>query len=525
MKSKIMTGSEAVSLVKDGDTLVSAAAGLIGYPEYLVKCLVERYQKTQSPRGLTLVSGCGHAVWDERGDSRFALPGLLKRHICTHPEAAPPLRKMLENNEVECYILPQGVLNQLYRASAAKQAGIISKIGLGTYVDPRQEGGKVNDAAKAQEDLVELINIKGEEWLFYKTFPINVAFVRATTADEKGNLTIEHEALKLENLEIATCAKSHGGIVIAQVKQVTTYGSLNPKAVVVPGVLVDAIVIAEDQEVNHRQTPGTFYSPYLSGELRQPLAMQNLVKDELEPIDIIARRAAFELFPGAVVNIGIGIGAALGPVADLEGISKHITLTVELGVFGGTPAPIPNFGCAVNPEAFISHSNMFDFYHGGGLDITFLGAAEIDKEGNVNVSKFGNRIAGTGGFIDISQSTPRVVFVSYFKAKDFEAKVSDGKLQIIKQGDVVKLKEKVGQISFSGKVAAAKNQDVTVITERAVFKLGKEGLILTEIAPGVDLEEDILKQMEFKPIISKDLKEMDARIFKPGRMGIFDDVI
>ena len=316
-----------------------------------------------------------------------------------------------------------------------------------------------------------------------------MAFVRATTADEKGNLTIEHEALKLESLEIATCAKSHGGIVIAQVKQVTTYGSLNPKAVVVPGVLVDAIVIAEDQEVNHRQTPGTFYSPYLSGELRQPLAMQNLVKDELEPIDIIARRAAFELFPGAVVNIGIGIGAALGPVADLEGISKHITLTVELGVFGGTPAPIPNFGCAVNPEAFISHSNMFDFYHGGGLDITFLGAAEIDKEGNVNVSKFGNRIAGTGGFIDISQSTPRVVFVIYFKAKGFEAKVSDGKLQIIKQGDVVKLKEKVGQISFSGKVAAAKNQDVTVITDRAVFKLGKEGLILTEIAPGVDLKK------------------------------------
>ncbi|MFO8191983.1 MAG: CoA-transferase [Bacillota bacterium] len=520
MDNKIIKGKEAVKMIRDGDTITMTAAGLIGYPEHLVKCLEEQYKEVGAPKGLTLVSGCGHAVWDHRGDSRFAYPGFLKRAIGTHPDAAPPLRKMLENNEVEAYILPQGILNQLFRAIAAKQAGIISKIGLGTYMDPRLEGGMVNDIAK--EPLVELMELKGEEWLFYKTFPINVALVRATTADESGNLTIEREALKLQNLEVASAARASNGIVIAQVERVTKNGTLKAKDVVVPGVLVDAIVITENPEEDHRQTPATYYSPYFSGEMRSPFKMVEEHKEKLEPVDIIARRAVFELFPGAIVNIGIGIGAELGPVADIEGISEKIILTVELGVFGGTPAPIPNFGAAFNPDAFISHANMFDFYHAGGLDITFLGAAQVDKVGNVNVSKFGKRIAGTGGFIDISQSTPKVVFCTYFKAKEFEAVVAEEKLKIIKEGRLVKFVEEVDQVSFSGKIATVQEKEVIVITERAVFKLVDGDLTLTEIAPGIDLEKDIFDQMGFKPVVSKDLKQMNARIFKLGRMGIFD---
>lgn len=516
-----MDVSEALNLIKDGDTVAIAAASLIGYPEYVVRSLEERYKETKSPRGLTLVAANGHGIHDHRGDSRFGYPGFLKRIICTHPDTIPPVRKMIEANEIEGYTIPQGILNQLYRCIASKQAGVLSKIGMGTYIDPRQDGGKLNSLAK--EAMVELIELHGEEWLFYKAFPINVALIRATTADEKGNLTIEREALKLELLEVALAAHASKGKVIVQVEGVTANGSLNSKDVVVPGELVDAVVIVKNPMEDHKQTIMTYYSPYFSGELKMPpshVAAQASASIEVE--DIVSRRAAFELFPGALVNVGVGIGAGVGPVAAVEGIADKLTLTLEHGVFGGTPTPLPDFGVSLNPGSFVSPATMFDFYHGGGLDITFLGAAQVDRAGNVNVSKFGNRTAGQGGFIDISQSSSKVVYCTYFKAKGFNATVCDGKLTIDQEGQVAKFVNQVNQITFNGACSVKDGIEVIFVTERAVFKLVREGLVLTEIAPGINLEKDILGNMEFKPIISKDLKVMDERIFRPGRMGCFD---
>ena len=521
MSSKLMETSQALELIQDGDTITFTSAGMVGYAEHISKALENKFLEEQRPGNLTLVSGCGQAVWDERGDSRFGHPGFLKRVICTHPDAAPPVRKMLENNEIEGYILTQGVLNQLLLSIAAQQPGLLTKIGTGTYIDPRLEGGKVNE--KTKEDLVEVMNVKGEEWLFYNTFPINVAIIRGSTADENGNLTIEREGLKLQLLAVASAANASGGKVIVQAERVAKSGTLNPKDVVVPGILVDAVVVPDNPMEDHKQTAAEYYNPAFSGELKMPVesGAEN-GDDKLTLKNVVTRRAAQEMSPGMVVNFGIGIPAAIGEVAAQEGIYNSLTLTVELGVIGGIPADIPNFGVAFNPEAFVSHPEMFDFYHSEGLDITFLGAAQIDKNGNINVSKFGPRISGTGGFIDITQSTPRIVFCSYFKAKGLEGIAKDGTVTIENEGSTAKFVEDVDQVSFSGPEAIKQNKDVTVVTERAVFKLSQDGLMLTEIAPGLDLEKDILQQMEFRPIISDNLKTMDERIFQPGRMGCFD---
>lgn len=512
-----MKVEEALDLIKDGDGIVTSMAGAVGDPTYVVKCLGDRYKERKSPKGLTLFSGCGHS-----SDMYFAQPGFLKRFIGSHPSPCPPLMEMFDKNEIEAYGLPQGVLQQLYRCSANKQPGLLTKIGIGTYVDPRMEGGKLNSAAK--EDINEIMVIGGEEYIFYKSFPIHVAIIRGTTADENGNLTIEQEALKLEILETAMAAKASGGKVIAQVLRVAANGTLKAKDVAVPGELVDAVVVAEEPELYHKQTRN-FYSPYLSGELRMPPGAAAKPPEKLEAADVICRRAVYELYPGAVVNVGMGIGAGVGSVASVEGMTDKITFTLELGAFGGTPTPISDFGATVNPTAFVSHPSMFDFYHGGGLDITFLGAAEIDGSGNVNVSRFGEFKSGRaqGGFIDISQSARKVVFCTYFKAQGLKTAIAGGKLNILREGGSAKFVDKVDQITFSGDMAVKTDKEVVYVTERAVFRLTKEGVTLTEIAPGVDLQKDILDQMGFKPVVSKDLKTMDPRIFIPGRMGCFDE--
>ncbi|MCL6449354.1 MAG: acyl CoA:acetate/3-ketoacid CoA transferase [Armatimonadetes bacterium] len=517
-----MDRSEAINLIRDGDSVAVVGAGLVMYPEFLVKGIEESYLKKQTPRNLTLVCGCGHGEYDERGDSRFAHPGLLKRAYVTHPDTAPPLRDMLIRGEIEGYNFPQGVMNQLYRCIAAKQPGLFTKIGLGTWIDPRQEGGKIN--RNTTEDMVKLVNIEGEEWLFYKSFPVHVALIRGTTADEKGNVTIEREALECEVLAVASAAKACGGKVIVQVERVAAGGTLNPKAVVVPGILVDAVVVAEDPDVNHMQMPSTVYNPYFSGEIKPPPSRMRIGARPLDPERVIARRAAMELFPGAVVNLGIGIPATVAEIAEQEGIINDLTFTVELGGIGGLPAGRPDFGAVLNPEAIISQPSMFDIYHGGRLDMTFLGAAEIDRSGNVNVSKFGSRFAGTGGFVDITQSTRKVVFCTFFAAKGLVEEVADGKLIIKKEGEVKKFVEQVEQITFNGKLAWEQQKDVTIVTERGVFKLTRDGLTLVEVAPGVNLEEHILRQMQFRPKISDSLKLMDERIFKPGPMGYFKNL-
>jgi propionate CoA-transferase len=515
MKNKIMRISDALNLIKEGDLLAISAAGRLGWPEYVVTKLEERYLEEHTPRNLTLFSGCGH------DDDHFAHLGFLKRFVGSHPQPAPQLLEMAAKGEIEAYVLPQGILQQLYRCSSAKQPGLLSKIGMGTYIDPRQEGGKIN-AAASKEDIIEPMEIKGEEWLYYKSFPINVGIVRGTSADCRGNITIEHEAIKLEILEIALAAKAQKGKVIVQVERIVADGTLKAKDIVIPGGLVDAVVVCEDLAAYHMQTMSTLYNPFFSGEIKGPPIEPAKGGSELGATDIICRRAVFELFKGAIVNVGVGVGGGVGPVVAEEGIINDVTFSVELGVFGGTPQPIPEFPATYNPESFLSHTAMFDFYHGGGLDITFLGAAQVDRKGNVNVSKFRGVTAGQGGFIDISQTSSKVVFCLLFTAKGLETSIECGKLKILQEGKIKKFLTDVEQITFNGQRSHEAEQEIIVCTERAVFQLFEKGLTLTEIAPGIDLGKDILANMEFKPIISPDLKNMDSRIFVPGRMGCFD---
>jgi len=522
MSGKVKTLREAMELINDGDTVAIVSAGLVGYPEYLSMGLAERFEETGRPRDLTITAGCGHAVpFDSvQGDAKLGKKGLIKCYFASHPMTAVPIMDMIVNEEIEGYCIPQGVLNMLYRASAAKQPGLLSKVGMGTYVDPRQEGGRLNN--KSEKEIVRLVEMDGEEWLYYKAFPVNAAFIRATTADENGNLTIEQEALKLEILETALAAKAQKGVVIAQVKKLAKGGSLDPNAVVIPGEIVDAVVVAPEPEKYHRQTLMTYYNPYMSGEMKKPAAAAEKPKDALGLDDVICRRAVMELFPGCIVNIGLGIGSGIPTVAEIEGFLDRMTFTLELGTFGGVPTKLPDFGAAMEPSSFLAHPSMFDYYHTGSLDVAFLGAAEIDKEGNVNVSKMNGRNAGQGGFIDISTTSKKTVFVSYFGAKGLKASVSGGKLCIEQEGQIPKFVERVAQITYNGRIAAEDGREAVYITERAVFKLTKEGLMLTEIAPGVDLENDVIAHMGFRPLVADDMKIMEKRVFIPGRMGVFD---
>jgi propionate CoA-transferase len=509
-----MSVSEALDFIHDGDTVASSAAGWVAWPEYIVQALEDRFIERKSPNNLTIFSGCGHP------DDHFAHPGFLKAAIGSHPDPSPKLRDMIQNNEFLAWVLPQGVLQQLYRCTAAKQPGLLTKIGAHTYIDPRQDGGKMNEITT--DDIVRLMEIDGEEYLFFKSFPMDIGIVRGTTADEFGNVSIEHEPIKLEILEIALAVKSSGGHVIVQVERVAKGGSLKAKDIVIPGELVDAVVVAENPEVTHRQSPNTMYNPYFSGELKSVKTTTVSVKEKLEADDIVCRRAVFELFRGAVINIGVGIGTGVGQIAADEGISDEITSTSELGVFGGVPQGRGDFPSTIDPVSFVSHTTMFDYYHGNNLDMAFLGAAQIDQEGNVNVSRYNNRPAGQGGFIDISQSTKKVVFCTYFVAGGMKTTVTDGKIRIDQEGKFPKFVDRVDQITFNGKMAAAAGKEVLYCTERALFRLTPEGLELIEIAPGIDLEKDILPNMGFAPIVSENLKVMDGRIFVPGRMGCFD---
>ncbi len=519
-KSKVFTPEAAAQLIKDGDCIAISSAGLIGYPDFVAYHLEKRFEETGHPKDLSLYSGCGHGVPQfHAGDARFAHKGMVRKVICSHPKPVPDMCKLIDENDVLAYMLPQGVLQQLYRVSAAKQPGLLTKIGIGTYIDPRLEGGRANSITT--EDIVRVTEIDGEEWLFYKAFPVTAAIIRGTTADENGNLTVEREALKLEILEIAMAAHAGGGKVIAQVESVAAAGTLKAKDIVVPGELVDAVVVTEDIAEYHRQTCDTVYSPFLSGELRAPAVKQGEV--EAKPLaanDVVCRRAAFELFPDAVVNVGVGIGSGVGDVAKNEGIETKVTFTLELGAFGGSPRSGGDFGATLNPTAFVAHPSMFDFYHSGGLDITFLGAAQIDQAGNVNASMFNGHSTGQGGFIDISQSARKVVFCTYFAAAGLKASVVDGKLSINQEGRIPKFVKQVDQITFSAKTAVEQGKPVVYVTERGVFQLTPEGVMLMEIAPGVDLEKDIIANMGFRPLISDDLHLMDERIFSPGVMNL-----
>jgi len=514
MAVKFLSAREAVELIRDGDMVATAGFVGNGHPEALSKALEERFVETGSPKNLGLVYAAGQGDGKEKALNHLGHEGLIGKVIGGHWNLAPKMGKLAAENKIEAYNLPQGVVSHLFRDIAAGKVGTITHVGLKTFVDPRVEGGKLNE--KTTEDIVELITINGQERLFYKAFPVNVALLRGTSADENGNITLEKEAGALEVTSMAQAAKNSGGIVIVQVERVVKKGSLDPKIVKIPGIYVDVVVVGEAED--HMQTWAEQYNPSYTGEVKIPVS-------EVKPLPlnerkIIGRRAAMELEPGKIVNLGIGIPEAVAMVANEEGIGEYMTLTVEAGPVGGIPAGGLSFGAAINPEAILDQPYQFDFYDGGGLDIAYLGMAEADKEGNVNVSKLGSRIVGCGGFINITQNAKKVVYCGTFTAGGLKVDVADGKLVIKQEGKVSKLVDAVGQITFSGKYAREVKQTVMYVTERAVFELREDGLYLTEIAPGVDLEKDILSLMSFKPKMDGAPKLMDARIFSPKPMDL-----
>lgn len=505
--AKIISAREAAGLINDESTVAVTGFGLSCWAEEMGISIKDRFNETGHPKNITIMHSSAVGNRRDKGMSHLGIEGLIKRWIGGIAIASPGMAKLIEENKCEAYNLPQGVITQLYREIASKRPGVITKVGLGTFVDPRVEGGKMSE--KTTEEIVKVVDFDGEEWLYYKAFPINVGIIRGTVADENGNLTMDKEGLLMEALPVAQAAKNSGGIVIAQVESIAAANTLNPKNVQVPGILVDYIVVSKPE--NHFQTEVTQYNPAFSGEIKVPVGeIPALPLDERK---VIARRCAMELIPNAVLNLGVGIPANVASIVAEEKASEYTTFTTEAGTVGGVSAGGGDFGHAYNSQAIVDHHAQFDFYDGGGLDFSVLGLAQTDQCGNVNVSKFGTRVTGCGGFINISQSAKNLVFAGTFTAGGLEVEVKDGKLNIINEGKAKKFTKQVQQITFSGKYASEKKQNVLYVTERAVFKLEDSRLKLIEIAPGVDLEKDIINQMGFEPIIAEDLKVMDAGIF------------
>ncbi len=501
--TKFMSPEEAVALVESGTCI--ATGGFVGcaHPELLSAKLEERFLKTGGPGNLTLVYAAGQGDGKGRGLNHFGHEGLLKRVVGGHWNLAPAMGRLAVENKIEAYNFPQGVISHLFREIASGSPGKITHIGLETFVDPRNDGGKLN--SRTEEDLVELVTLNGREWLIYKSFPIDFAFLRGSFSDSFGNISSENEVITAESLSIAQAVKNSGGKVIVQVEGVVPDYSRDPKSIGIPGILVDAVVVAENKET-HAQTFAESFNPSYTRQGKiEELSLPEIPAGARR---IIATRALCEIQKNSVVNLGIGLPEEIARIAREKNRLSDMTLTVESGPVGGVPAHGLSFGASAYPHSIIDQPYMFDFYDGGGLDIAFLGMAECDRFGNVNVSKFNGRVAGVGGFMNITQTASKVVFTGSFTAGGLDVAVENGVLKILKEGKIKKFRSDVEHLTFCGAYAKKKRQEVMYITERAVFKLGNEGLILSEIAPGVDLEKDIFSYMDFRPSVSENLKQI-----------------
>lgn len=513
-RGKHVSVEEAISLIHDGDLVATDGFVGTGFAEEIAIKLEEQFLATGHPCDLTLMYAAGQGDGKERGLNHLAHAGMVKRVIGGHWGLAPKLQKLAIDNKIQAYNLPQGVISHMFRDIAAHKPRTITQVGLGTFVDPRNGGGKINSLTT--EDIVELVSFDGKEYLAYKLPPVDVAILRGTTADLDGNVSMEKEALTLEVLSIAMAARNSGGVTIVQVERIADRFTLHPRSVKIPGILVDCVVVARPE--NHMQTFAVQYNPAFACEIKVPMkSMEPMPMDERK---IIARRAAFELRPNNIVNLGIGMPEGVANIANEEGILDCLTLTTEPGTIGGIPAGGMNFGSSSNMDCLIDQPYQFDFYDGGGLDLAFLGLAQADRHGNLNVSKFGPRLAGAGGFINISQNAKKVVFVGTFCAGDLKAGIESGQLRISKDGAICKFVDQVEHVTYSGKTAVMLGQPALYVTERCVFELTADGMELIEVAPGVDIDRDILAKMDFKPVIKREPALMDARIFSDELMGL-----
>ncbi len=507
--AQVITAEQAARLIKDGDTVALSGFGLACVNQEVIAALEQRWLDTSEPRGLTIVNSSAVGARGKReGLSKLAYEGLVGRWIGGIMSASPALGALAMEDKLECYNLPQGVITALYREIAAHRPGVITKVGLGTFVDPRVEGGKVNGVTT--EDIVSVIELDGQEYLYFRSFGIDVGLIRGTYVDEAGNLTMEHEGLKMEVLPIAQAVHNSGGIVIAQAKQRVRAGSLDPNLVRVPGNIVDYVVISTPE--NHMQTEYTQYNPAFSGQVKVPTS--GFAPVPLTERKLMARRAAAEVRPGDVMNLGVGVPAEVGVILSDEGVADYALMTTEAGAVGGVAADDKNFGHCYNALAQLAMHEQFDFYDGGGLDLTVLGLAQADSHGNLNVSRFSGRVAGCGGFINITATAKRIVFVGTFTAGGLELEIADGELHILQEGRHRKFLQDVEQITFSGEQSAKIGQKVLYVTERAVFELVDGVVTLVEIAPGIDVQTQVLDQMDFRPAIAEPLRTMDPGMFR-----------
>lgn len=518
-KPEVITARDAAMRIQSGSTLCTIGMTLVSSCESIFRELDKRFNDTGEPAELTYIHSCGQSDREAGAVYHMAREGLTKRVIGGHWGLCPRMMELISNNKVEAYCLPQGQMANLFHSMALREPGKISKIGLGTFIDPRIEGGKMNDRTKSLENIVDVLTIDGEEYLRYREIPIDTLLIRGTYADENGNITTEEEAMVLELLPAVMAVKRFGGQVICQVKQILKKGSIDPKQVAVPGVFVDAVVVCDDVFKEHRQTSSWYYDPSYSG---QATAMEG----EVDPIPmsirkVIGRRAMLELEKDSIINVGTGIpNDVIGAILAEEDIMENVTITVESGIYGGIPAGGIDFGISRNPQALIPHDRQFEYYNGVGVDFTFMGAGEMDGDGHVNATRMGNKSPGAGGFIDITAMAKYVIFCSTFTGKGLEVDFDEDGIHIRKEGAIKKFVSRVKQISYNGKIAAANGQQMLYVTERAVFKLTREGPMLVEIAKGADLEKDILDQMEFRPLIAQPLKESDISIYRQGPCGL-----